>query len=359
MRILFVLEYYYPHIGGVEKLFKLLCEQLVVNGHEVTVLTNRYKIDLPKREVIKGVEVRRLSFYNRYLFTFFSLPIVWSYAGKSDVIHTTSYNAAFPAYFAARLRKKPVYITFHEAWGKLWFQLPFISRISSFLFYHYERFILQLPFTKFIAVSDYTASSLIDQGVNPDRVIRIYNGIEYDIFPAKSQKRNAGFTFMYFGRLGASKGLDLLIPAAIRFLKSNPDARFRLVVPKEKNRILKYVQQSLFESNIFSQVEILHELKRDELFDEIGSAHCVVIPSYSEGFCFAAAETIALGTPLISSDQGALKEVVSGKFIKMDALTPDALLNALQEAYEGKWSATEIKKFRLVICINRYLEFYG
>lgn len=359
MRILFVLEYYYPHIGGVEKLFKLLCEQLVVNGHEVTVLTNRYKIDLPKREIIKGVEVRRLGFYNRYLFTFFSLPIVWSYAGKSDVIHTTSYNAAFPAYFAARLRKKPVYITFHEAWGKLWFQLPFISKVSSFLFYHYERFILQLPFTRFIAVSDYTASSLIEQGVNPDRVIRIYNGIEYDSFPAKSQKRNTGFTFMYFGRLGASKGLDLLIPAAIRFLKSNPDAKFKLVVPKEKNRILKYVQQSLLESNVFSQVEILHELKRDELFDEIGSAHCVVIPSYSEGFCFAATETIALGTPLISSDQGALKEVVSGKFIKMDSHDQKGLLKALYAAKEDRWNNTTVKKFELHDCIKQYLNFYS
>jgi len=359
VKILFVLEYYYPHIGGVEKLFKLLCEQLAMNGHEVTVLTNRYKCNLPKREIIKGVEVRRLSFYNRYFFTFFSLPIVWSYAGKCNAIHTTSYNAAFPAYFAARLRKKPVYITFHEAWGKLWFRLPFISRVSAFLFYHYERFILHLPFSKFIAVSDFTAGSLIEQGVEPDKVVRIYNGIEYENLPDIPRVEKKGFAFSYFGRLGPSKGLDLLMPAAMRFLKSHPDARLKLIVPREKNRILLFVKQSIEQSGLEDQIDLLHELKRDELFREIAQSKWAVTPSYSEGFCFAAAETIALGTPLISSDQGALKEVVSGKFIKMDALTSDSLLDALQKAYEEKWSVTEIKSFSLSDCINRYLKFYG
>jgi multimeric flavodoxin WrbA len=41
MKILFVLEHYYPHTGGVEILFKNLCEGLVKKGHEVEVITTR------------------------------------------------------------------------------------------------------------------------------------------------------------------------------------------------------------------------------------------------------------------------------------------------------------------------------
>ena len=69
MKILFVLEYYEPHIGGVETLFKSLAHQLVQKGHEITVVTNRYDAKLSAHEVIDGVEVYRYRFYNRYLFT--------------------------------------------------------------------------------------------------------------------------------------------------------------------------------------------------------------------------------------------------------------------------------------------------
>ena len=43
MRILFVLENYLPHIGGVEILFKNLSESLVKKGHEVDLVTHRLK----------------------------------------------------------------------------------------------------------------------------------------------------------------------------------------------------------------------------------------------------------------------------------------------------------------------------
>ena len=50
MKILFVLENFYPNIGGVETLFKSLTEQLVREGHEVMVITlASMTICLPKK----------------------------------------------------------------------------------------------------------------------------------------------------------------------------------------------------------------------------------------------------------------------------------------------------------------------
>ncbi|MCF8230126.1 MAG: glycosyltransferase family 4 protein [Bacteroidales bacterium] len=358
MRILFVLEYYYPHIGGVEKLFKMLCEELVENGHDVTVLTNRYDSKLKKREVLKGVKIRRLSFYNRYLFTFFSLPYAVYYAGKAELIHTTSYNAAVPAYLAARMRGKKIFITFHEAWGKLWFKLPFIGRFSRKLFYYYEKFILGFSFHKFIAVSEFTKDSLVSSGVKPGRVLRIYNGVDYADASNYKHSEPSNFTFTYFGRLGPSKGLDLLIPAAMDFLAEHPDASMKLIIPREKNDILRFVKQSIEGSQIEEQVNFLHELSKEELYREIANSSCVVIPSYSEGFCFAAAETIALGVPIISSAQGALKEVVSGKYLEMERMDHKALKKCLIKANAHEWDQKPVKKFGLQDCIHDYLKVY-
>jgi hypothetical protein len=40
IKILFVLEYYSPHIGGMETLFQNLCEGLVKRGYKVAVVTS-------------------------------------------------------------------------------------------------------------------------------------------------------------------------------------------------------------------------------------------------------------------------------------------------------------------------------
>ncbi len=43
MKILFVIENYLPHIGGVELVFKNLSEALVKLGHEAIIVTHRLK----------------------------------------------------------------------------------------------------------------------------------------------------------------------------------------------------------------------------------------------------------------------------------------------------------------------------
>ena len=63
---------------------------------------------------------------------------------------------------------KKTVITFHEVWGRLWFKLPFMNRFALFLHYCFEQFLLRLPFNRFIAVSESTASRLLEEGVKPE-----------------------------------------------------------------------------------------------------------------------------------------------------------------------------------------------
>ncbi len=357
MKILFVLEYYYPHIGGVEKLFKLLAEELVRRGKIVNVLTNRYNKSLPKKEVINGVRIRRLSMYNRFFFTFLSIPFAIYYAGKCDIIHTTSFNAALPAYIAARFRRKKVFITFHEAWGKLWFKLPFISAVKKIFFYYYEKIILNLSFSKFIAVSDSTMRALINLGIKPKRIIRIYNGIDYDELKRFPHTEPEEFTFTYCGRLGPSKGMDILMPASKEFLMKNK-AKLKLIIPKERNKILKYVIKYIKSNSLDEKVDVLHELKKKQLFNEIANSSCIVVPSYCEGFCFVAAESAGIGTPIISSNEGALKEVVSRKYIQMESLGVDSLTKALIKGQNKEWNIKPVKKFEYKGFLDEYCSLY-
>lgn len=359
MKILFVLEYYYPNIGGVEKLFKSLAEALVNNGDEVLILTNCFDRSLKREEVIKGVKIRRLRFYNRFFFSFFSLPQILKYGRNYDIIHTTSYNAALPAWIAAKLLKKKVIITFHEVWGKLWFKLPFINSLQKIAYYLFEQFILKLKFDKYIAVSDSTKENLILHGVEQNKIARIYNGIEYPSLkkelkiPLKKE-----FTFTYLGRLGISKGLELLIPAAKAFISRHPDSKLKMITPDTPKNLYKKINKLIRKNDLQDDILLLHNLKKDDVTKELLSSHCIVIPSHSEGFCFVAAEATSLKIPIITSHRAALEEVVSGEYIVMNSLTKKSLFDALVKAKNSNFEFTPLKKFLLEDCIAEYQNLY-
>lgn len=361
MQILFFLENYYPKIGGVETLFKSLAEALVQKGHQVKVLTTRPSSEVPSTEWIQGVEIVRLAYPNRYLFTFLSFFSALKHVKQADFIHTTSYNAALPALLSGKCYGKKVSVTFHEVWGSLWFKLPFMNPVARFFHYLFEQFLLKLPFHTFIAVSQNTATRLLESKIKPAKIKRIYNGIDYSVFetvPEPSGGNASVFTFTYFGRLGMSKGLDILTQAIALLRHSPQEFSVQLIIPTEPRGMYRQLKSAIKRFGIADRVVLTAHLPYSELLCALKQSDSILIPSYSEGFCYAAVEAIALGVPVISSDQGALKEVVSGKFIKMKHFSPQGLAEAMTAALEGKWSVSPVKKFNLTDTVRQYEAYF-
>ncbi len=364
MKILFVLENYFPKIGGVETLFKTLIQELAQDEeNQITVITSNAGADVPKKEQQGNISIIRLNIWNRYLFTFLALWPVLRQSGKHDLIHTTSYNAALPAFLGALLGRKKVIITFHEVWGDLWFSLPYMSRLGRYGHYLFEQLLLRFSFTRFIAVSESTAEGLRQAGVPSEKVTLIYNGINYDEFagviPAeRSRTLKNHFIYTYFGRLGVSKGLDILLEAAETLKLSAPDSRLQLIIPTEPAAFYQQIISIIEEKDLKDYIILKHHLPFEELKATLCDSDCVVIPSYSEGFCFAAVEAIALGVAIISSDQAALKEVVCGRFLKMKRLDSPSLVAAIHQAKKGEWEVSPIQHYELSNTLRQYLALY-
>ena len=358
MKILFVLEHFYPYIGGAEKLFYELSTSLAGQGHHICVVTTQHDKSLPVSETVQGVSVQRIPCHNRFLFTVLSLPMILRIAQDCDLIHTTSYNAAFPAWLAGKLKSKRVIITFHEVWGSLWWKLPFINVFQKTGFYAYEQMMLKLSFYKYVAVSDFTKRELEKAGIPRERIVRIYNGLAKKEFVHYIHQAPQQFTYTFFGRLGISKGLDILLPAAKAFSLLSPDTILKLIIPKQPVALFRKIKQLIDELELEEHIQFMHHLSKQQLYEEITHSSCVVIPSYSEGFCFAAAETIAMKVPLISSQKGALAEVVSGKYLAFDPLDSERLLAALVKAERGAWEEKPRKDFQLQETVAQYLKLY-
>lgn len=358
MRILFVVEHFYPYIGGVENLFYALGKSLVEEGHQVGVVTTRHDSQLPQRDTIAGMEVHRVNAPNRFFFTLMAVPTVWRLSRRYHLIHTTSYNAAWPAWMAGKLSRKSVIITFHEVWGELWDALPWLSTWQKRLYKWYETRLLKLSFHRFVAVSQSTAQQLQKAGVTTTLIKTIYNGISYEDFaPYKSVPHDAR-TFCYFGRIGASKGLNLLLPAWAEFAKEHPEAHLKLIIPKYPKGWYNQLLQQIEALHIAQSLTIMHELPRPKLLQEVAQSGCVVIPSYAEGFCFVAAEAVALGVPIISSDRGALPEVVGGNTVQLEEQSVEALVKALQKAWRNSYEHRAIKRFPLSDTVAQYKALY-
>jgi len=368
MRILFVLEHFHPYIGGVEHLFWELSKALTIQGHQIKVITTRFDKKLPQRECNEGIEIYRVNCNNRFSFFIKSIPSIFKNIKNFDLVHTTTYTAAPPTWLVSRLRNKKSVLTFHEYWGDLWKKVPYLNFTQRFLYGAFEQMVSYLPFSKIVAVSKFTQQRLIKAGVDPSKINMIYNGLDYNsikqlsakiaISDVKTTKKRTTLDYIFVGRLGVSKGIDLLLEASDIFLQKNPEATLTLVIPKLPKKMHNLIVNKINSLPCINQITVMHYLTKEDLYKQIKRASFVVIPSYSEGFCFVAAEACALNVPVISSHCGALKEVVSGQYIVMDSLTTKGLLEALQKAKQQEWQYKESVQFPLDKSVEQYVHLY-
>jgi glycosyltransferase involved in cell wall biosynthesis len=359
--VLFVLEHFHPYLGGVEQLFLQLTRALVSEGVAVTVVTTRHHPSLPLREICGGVRIRRVRARNRYLFTLLAFPVALCHAFRARVVCTSTYNAALPAFLAATIARKRAYITVHEIWGPLWFRLPWLGKFSASLHNLFEKFVIRLPFHRYIAVSEFTGAALADQGIPPEKVKVICNGLDYKRLdqyrqnPTDSVSRHKP-CFIYYGRLGHSKGLDLIVSGGALFMQLHPECAVELIVPEVPKRFRKRLGREIAKSGAKGEFLLTGSLPPEELFRKIQAATAVLIPSYSEGFCYVAAECTALGVPMVSSGQGALRETAGGRVVHISPLTPEGLCEAMEKAYAGQFNNLPVRRFPLEDQVQQYLE---
>ena len=119
VRIVMLTAFFHPHIGGVERHVRYLSEELVRQGHSITVLTKRYDRALPSEERLGPIRILR---FPQSTIPHTQKPGVWLWLLsrlhlllRADVIHVhdhTAFNAWYLP-FRILLPWKPVFATFH------------------------------------------------------------------------------------------------------------------------------------------------------------------------------------------------------------------------------------------------------
>jgi D-inositol-3-phosphate glycosyltransferase len=373
MHICFVLEYYYPHVGGAEILFQHLAEGLVKAGHACDVVTCRLPGTRAEEE-INGVQVHRVPvprIGDRYWFTVLALAASWKYAREADVIHTMVYNGAFPARFVALLRKKPVIVHVFEVIGSKWHLLgipPLLAMVYRLL----EKIVLAIPFDAYSCISLSTKAALRNAGISESRLFLAYPGIDYTLFdPGRKGlsrdevRRRLGvsedrFLYTFYGRPGFVKGVQQLT-AAVPLIKERLTRSTLLLIlsRKPESGRLRVAQEARDLRLVPGEdIIIIDPVPRQELPSYIAASDCVVVPSLSEGFGFTCVEACAMQRPVVATTAGSLPEVVSGQYVLVEPGSAEALAEGVVRISRNEYQRSEEKRFLWEDHVKRHEEKY-
>lgn len=265
MKILFLLDLYKPHIGGVEILFENVINGLIEKGHDVVVLTSRFQPDIPEYEKIsEQLEIYRVG-HNRYDFMFYCLKKGIALARQCDIIHTTTYNATIPASIIAQITGRKVVLTVHEIFGQLWYRF---MGSKGFFFKLFESLVFLFPYDRYLCVSNYTKNSIrLAFGLSDEKLRTVYNGIDYALWNPenftkyeairKTLSGNDYFLGLFFGRPGISKGLEYYIRAIPGIVAQIPNFRAVLLVSESANNPAVHIRNLITELDIVSYVTFI------------------------------------------------------------------------------------------------------
>ncbi len=172
----------------------------------------------------------------------------------------------------------------------------------------------------FIAVSNYIKNRIIEQ--SEGAVVKVlYNGVS--VPKERCHVRdNDKFRFLFSGRIIKEKGVKELVTAFIKLLNISSDNknRYELGIIGFSDTTTKYEKEILDYIEKYSgNIKYYKKCSHDEMLSKYEEYNSVVMPTIgTESFCLVALETIARGIPLITTNGGALPEIVGDGALVID-----------------------------------------
>ena len=164
-------------------------------------------------------------------------------------------------------------------------------------------------------------------GLDPERIEVVHPGIDADVYkPQPGVQPHPSRLVCTASSDQPLKGVRYLLLAYARLLKDFPQLQLVLIgrLP-EGGTALKLAQRL----GIRDRLRCLRGLSSKEIACQYAAATIVVVPSLYEGFGFPAAEAMACGSAVVTTDGGALPEVVGPAGVRVAAGDASALAQAI------------------------------
>lgn len=311
LKILIVLNYYYPYISGLSECAKSLAEELA-KEHDVTVLTAKHEKHLPESEVINGVRIERADLLFKISKGYISPDFLWRFyklQKNMDIVnlHLPMAEATIISYLT---KKEKLVITYHCD-----VNLPksLLNSVIVNLMDQSSRFSFKRAKKIVVTTFDYAHSSRVlpdfkEKWIEIHPTSSFYKEFNTARFSSFRERCNIGFC----GRIVEEKGIDVLLKAAPIVKEAMPDVQF--LIAGDFNNIAGGSIYEELRTNIGwdeTYVEFLGRLSTEQLIDFYYSLDLFVLPSINslEAFGMVQVEAMLAGVPVVASDLPGVREI--------------------------------------------------
>ncbi len=265
-----------------------------------------------------------------------------------------------PLYLAYELRRRPVDVLHVQYTAPPFCPVPVVATIHDLAFEHLpetftRRGAWQLKLTvrrtaqraaRIATVSAYSRQDLLrTYNLPPEKVVVTYNGIAAHFTPTPSApdeaaqlKARFGITrdfILAVGSLQPRKNLVRLIRAYARLRAERSDFTTQLVIVGRKLWLHDEIFAEVARQPWAADVLLTGYVADDELPPLYRAAALFAYPSIFEGFGLPPLEAMACGTPVVTSNNSCLPEIVGAAALTVDtydeAALADGLLRVLQD----------------------------
>lgn len=278
-------------------------------GHSVVLLAvENATVDVrPLREA--GVEVVSLGVSGR-LAKIASVVRIARHARRADVVHCTGWDATLWGRLAAALARRPAVITEHTPGREHQSTHKRFSRAR--LIALHNRLLDRVTYAT-IAVAKWQVELLESEGVRPDSIVRIPNAVPVAELRRQAEsgptREDLGIpadarVLVHVARFAPQKGQDVTLRATARLRERFGDVRALFVgegperAAVEREAAARGADWALFLG------------RRDDVPGLVALADASVLPSTGEGLPMTLIEAIVLGTPIVATDVGDMRDLI-------------------------------------------------
>ncbi|KNF09179.1 glycosyltransferase [Gottschalkia purinilytica] len=273
------------------------------------------KGDFYEQLLNEGINIHVLEQKKRYDFSIIKRLVKEIKQEKYDIIHCHGARANFIGAIIKIFCKTPIVTTIHSD-----YILDFKGNFYKSVVYKNLNYIALKRMDYYIGVSNNFKEMMISRGFNKNKIFTVYNGIDtnikMNIVDPKEFFNKYNISFKeesikvgILARLHPVKGLDVFLKGAQKVIEKNNNVEFFIAGDGEEEENLKNMSQSL---NISKNVHFLGFVK--EQFSFLNAIDINTITSYSESFPYVILEGALLKKPIVSSNVGGIKDLVSDEY---------------------------------------------
>ncbi len=301
-----------PESGGIGYYIYNLSKKLIEKGHKITII-NRGNTHKTKKEFVDGIDLFNVTFFPLYPFhmplhSFFVNSTFRSMEKEFNIVHF--HSPVVPPIKTIL----PIVITVHTAmksdsrYHEVVDPYSLVEKMQSLYFSPpVESQLLKLS-NKITAVSPSVANELRDYYFENRKIEVVWNGVDEKKFsPINNQEKKPSY-ILFTGVLRARKGLFDLINCATIVNKKLPNTKFVIC---GAGPLLQKLQDQVRRLGLREQIIFTGRVSREKLVQLYQNATIQVVPSIYEGLPTVVLEGMACGLPVIVTDIGGSRDLIS------------------------------------------------